>query len=282
MSSSTIAVMFLVFLSIALMLLSIWAFLLKKMIDHRDASVTYAVFHELSTPLQRMLGTLDNITHAEEGVTRNLEENISDVRGDAVTLVKLTENIRLLARTETPGANSPRTQINLSDVLDQVILDQGTYAKSNDVSIMNTGESKPIWVLANQSDLNRIFGNLIENSIKYRDSDKEKCFVSVEISIEARRVLVVVEDNGIGMSEEQIKSLGKRPQSRSPQNANISGSGFGLYLIKRIARQNGIKITWKSERGWSTRATVVFKSHKLNKSTPLIKKIMSKGHIVNT
>lgn len=100
-------------------------------------------------------------------------------------------------------------------------------------------------VTADSSELEIIFNNLLSNAVKY---NKENGSVSFRITTKAKELIVEVEDTGIGMTaEEQEMLFHEFTRIKTNKTKNISGSGLGLSIMKKIIDLNGGSVKVKSE-----------------------------------
>jgi signal transduction histidine kinase len=82
--------------------------------------------------------------------------------------------------------------------------------------------------------LETIFNNLISNAIKYSDTDKPDPCVTVKITTDKEEVSIIVEDNGLGIDQEQLEKV----FMIFYRGHNTShGSGLGLYIVKEIVEK---------------------------------------------
>ncbi len=98
-----------------------------------------------------------------------------------------------------------------------------------------------------------ILGNLLSNAIKYRDLKKTAPFVKLAMHTDGGRVLLTVEDNGVGIpkiSQERVFEMFYRAHETN------SGSGLGLFLVKRMVDRLGGQIQIHSEFGKGTTVSV--------------------------
>jgi signal transduction histidine kinase len=108
-----------------------------------------------------------------------------------------------------------------------------------------------------KSDARRIkviMSNLVSNAIKYQDPKKEKCLVRVKFKKLNNRIELRVEDNGIGISEQnqaKIFEMFYRATSIA------SGSGLGLYIVKETADKLGGMVSVESNLGKGSAFTVI-------------------------
>ena len=94
----------------------------------------------------------------------------------------------------------------------------------------------------------RVIDNLISNAIKYNKRNGE-------IRIELKRNRLVIEDTGIGISEEKIPFMFDRYLRF---NKSEGGFGVGLSIVKKIVDEYGIRIEVESEEGVGTRMVLIW------------------------
>ena len=105
----------------------------------------------------------------------------------------------------------------------------------------------PIKITADREKIEQELGNLIGNALKYSIGDEP---VVITCFAEDGRVVVRVDDNGIGISDEDKLHLFNRFfRSENPNSRTISGFGIGLYVSAEIVRLHGGNIDVDSRIG---------------------------------
>jgi signal transduction histidine kinase len=107
---------------------------------------------------------------------------------------------------------------------------------------------EPTQIKGDPSRLSQIFGNLIENAVKY--SPRGGAIV-LKWEREGEFDLITVADQGLGMSEEGQKKLFAR-FVRLEQDRSIRGTGLGLFIVRRLVESHGGRIEVKSQEGDGT------------------------------
>jgi signal transduction histidine kinase len=97
--------------------------------------------------------------------------------------------------------------------------------------------------------------NLVENSIKYRNTQRESSFVKISGRKINKNILIEIEDNGIGIKPE---NQGKVFDMFYRAQEHVSGSGLGLYIVKMSIDKLGGMINLKSEYGVGTTFQIIF------------------------
>jgi len=108
-----------------------------------------------------------------------------------------------------------------------------------------------------RQELEIILNNLISNAIKY---NKQGGRVDVSLKREDNNVIISVEDTGIGMHAKDVDKLfGDFVRIKSEETKNISGSGLGLSIVKKLLEMYEAKITVESTPGKGSCFTVYFR-----------------------
>ncbi|MFN0200414.1 MAG: sensor histidine kinase, partial [Bacteroidia bacterium] len=89
-----------------------------------------------------------------------------------------------------------------------------------------------------------IFHNIINNSIRYQDTEKENSYLDVKVKVIDNQCCIIFQDNGIGISE-QSKPRIFEMFYRGTEKAD--GSGFGLYMVKQAIEKLGGTIECESQ-----------------------------------
>lgn len=109
-------------------------------------------------------------------------------------------------------------------------------------------------ISGNPARLRQVFSNILNNAIKY-SPDGGNITVNVECDDDVIRV--AIEDEGIGVSEEDAKRLFEKfYRVQSEASRNIGGTGLGLAICKEIVESHGGTIYAKSESGKGTTMVV--------------------------
>ena len=210
------------------------------------------VSHELKTPLQSIIGSaelMENNLVKEEDMPRF----VGHIRKEAERLVNLVEDIIRLSWLDE-NRDIETELVSLKDIAAETKEALENTANEKNVTINISGED--IKLHGVRSLLYEIVYNLCENGIKY---NKEGGKVDITLSKEAGKDILVVEDTGIGIKEDQQSRIFERfyrvDKSRSKETG---GTGLGLSIVKHAAMYHNADVTLESTEGQGSKFTVMF------------------------
>jgi signal transduction histidine kinase len=122
-------------------------------------------------------------------------------------------------------------ELNLADIASAALITAQPFAIQMDVSINLDVRSETL-IKADPDDIEIVFNNLISNAVKYN-----KPGGSLEIMIDStdNDATIIFTDTGIGISKEEIDTLFTEfVRIKSEKTKNISGSGLGLSIVRKI------------------------------------------------
>lgn len=203
----------------------------------------YSVSHDLKEPL-RMIRSFMKLLKERYGDQLDDKANkyIHFAVDGAERMNLLIDN--LLEFSRIGRQNREFTKADLNDVLEKVITLLRSFIEEQN-ALVNWPEMPTI--ICQEVAIEQVFRNLISNSIKYRKRNEHPV---VEVSYEENpsRWLFSVKDNGIGIDPEfhaVVFDLFRRIET----GGEVSGTGIGLAITKKIIEQHGGKIWVESEPG---------------------------------
>ncbi len=205
--------------------------------------------HELRTPLTSIHGYAEYIEKANTTEERRLIA-AKYIMSESERLQKISEI--LLDGAFIRGNEIAMTDTDIGAVITDVAGKLRMRAENAQVEI--TCDTSPMTVKGNETLLSMLFYNLTENAIK-------ACSAGGRVNISCSDNQAIIEDNGKGMTEEQIlhstEPFYRTDKSRSRAEG---GAGLGLALCKQIVETHGAEMRFESEPGKGTKIFVTFTS----------------------
>jgi len=212
--------------------------------------------HELKSPLNAVEGYLkmmqdkkygEQITEYMEMIDRSLHR-VKGMRNLIMDMLDFT-------KIESGKKQRKIKPLDLCDISQQCVEAFQPLAIQKDVDIYINCSEK-ITLEADKQEIEIICNNLISNAIKY---NKNGGRVDVNLNKEEDKIILSVEDTGIGMEPEDTKTLFEDfVRIKSEQTKDITGSGLGLSIVKKILDMYDASISIDSEPGKGSCFTVVF------------------------
>jgi len=171
-------------------------------------------------------------------------------------LSETSKNTYLLLNNLLTWAQSQQEQIvlnpnllNLNKIVNNSILPYKSFASNKNINLINEIPNS-VSVYCDADSMNTVFGNLINNAIKFTKHGGE---VVISSEVVENKVVVSFADNGIGMKTEQLENIFRIDKSVStPGTEKEKGTGLGLILCKEFVEMNNGIITVESQVGKGT------------------------------
>jgi len=166
----------------------------------------------------------------------------------------IIDDLLKTAQIDTKGFAITRQPKNLVQLVREVIGDYQATFESRKQSVQFTPHSAIVIVRADASELRTCVANLLENASKYSPRDS---VVTVDIAIEHHQAVLTVSDQGVGIAKANYeKVFQKFTRIDNELSDTVSGSGLGLYWVRRIVEVHDGQVSLKSKLGKGTTITV--------------------------
>jgi len=219
----------------------------KKLLELNQQKSLFvsSVSHELKTPLTS-IKMYSELIRMKEGSEKEKINNYAEyIEGESERLTRLINNVLSFSRIEKGLKQYYKEPVNLNELLKKVISIMEYQVKLQNFTLNCYLEEKEMTIFADADALVDVFINLISNGIKY---SAEKKMMNIFLKSEGENCTVTFQDFGIGIPEEEQKSLFK-PYYRSKLavDMKIPGTGLGLSIIKHTADAHNITIQVQSK-----------------------------------
>ena len=210
--------------------------------------------HELRSPLMAIKTNADVALKYPQGIRETDVEKFESISSASNQMTRLTENLLLLARTDKVSQIEQKP-INLSSLLADLMQLYQSQAEEKNL-LWQADIAQDLYLLGDEGLLRQVFSNLLQNALHYTNAGDS---VTLEASRTSSKLLIKVEDTGIGIAAEHLDRIFERfwrvDKSRSYQTGK---SGLGLAITREIVRQHNGEITVASQLGVSSCFMVSF------------------------
>ncbi len=211
------------------------------------------VTHELKTPLTSIRGFVETLRNGAVNDPEVAPKFLEIIDIEAERLTMLINDILQLSEIENSDIDTNITMHNLSDTISEVVSVLQIPAEKKGVTL-NVTAAPEIMIEANRDRIKQMLINLIDNGINY---NKENGSVSINASKADGRVVISVEDTGIGIDPQHHDRIFERfYRVDKGRSRSMGGTGLGLSIVKHIVNMYNGDITLQSEPGKGTKFTI--------------------------
>jgi PAS domain S-box-containing protein len=195
--------------------------------------------HELKTPITAILGAAELLLTEKDDDPQVRERFLTHIRSEAERMQRLSETLLQLAQTGWDRRDPDIGEVELLDVASKIVERMGPLADSSYLDLTVEGDGGR--ARADEEWLQQALLVLVSNALRH--SEKGGC---VRLRAEGSRI--AVEDEGAGISEEDVPYLFERFY----RGSNSEGFGLGLPICKELVERMGGEIRLRSEMGKGT------------------------------
>ncbi len=206
-----------------------------------------AVTHELKTPIASIRLHIETLQRRELQEARK-QEFYRLMLSDADRLTETVEQVLKAGRAGDKGAGREKTDVDFSLLVRDCV--EAVKARHHLQSEALRYEEIPengagVRVRGSAEDLRTAVSNVLDNAVKYSGDHVD---VRVRLEENDKRVVLSVQDHGVGIAQDDLKRIFRRFHRLGPRSlAHVKGTGLGLFIVKSIAKKHGGRAFAQSE-----------------------------------
>jgi len=206
------------------------------------------VSHELKTPLTSIIGYVDTLIENKDIDEQTSNKFLNVIKDEADRLGVLIQDLLNLSKFE--DSNPELKPGYISKLIDKTIAILEDKAANKNIQIKKEIQPDLSQVYMVKEQIEQVMINLIDNAIKYTS---ENGLIKVRAKSENDKILVEVEDNGIGIPEKDKERIFERfYRVDKARSRSKGGTGIGLSIVKHIIKNHNSQIKLKSKSGQGT------------------------------
>ncbi len=213
--------------------------------------------HEFRTPLTTIMSSVDLITRYTDGAEKEkIEKHITRIRTKVRELTSMLNDFLSLEKLEQGLVTITPSGVDVVHLSIELIEELRSIAKrGQEIQYDHSGPDR--MVHHDRGMLTNIMSNLVSNAIKYSPENKP---IRLLTHLESGRLRITVEDQGIGIPEEDQQHMFQR-FFRASNAFTVQGTGLGLSIVRRYLDLMGGTIGFTSVSGQGTTFTVELPQH---------------------
>ena len=190
------------------------------------------VSHELRTPLTALSGQL----HAGlDHVYQLDEEAIANLYGQTQYLIRLVEDLHLLAQAEARQLPLNQVDVDLFALWQEIEAHFQILAEEKQITFRLTKQNDLAHIFADPIRLRQIFTNLLTNALRHTSAKGQ---INVSLHQDQNDIIAKLSDNGEGISAEDLPHLFDRfYRADASRSRDTGGSGLGLAIVKALVEE---------------------------------------------
>lgn len=211
--------------------------------------LTSDVAHELRTPVANVSLNLEMMLDEVWEPTKDRLQSCYEELGRISGIISDLEKLRQM---EAENMNLELEPVNLLELAQAVETAFEPDLKKKKLTCEVSGEAAA--VMGDQRRLHQVIFNLVSNAVKY---STEGGSIQIRVKHEKHKAVLIVEDQGIGMAEEELPLIFERfYRTDLSRSRKTGGAGIGLAIVKAIVQAHQGTVTVTSKVGCGSRFTV--------------------------
>ncbi len=190
------------------------------------------VTNEIINPFASVMGLSRQIMELKKGDLQKAAELAGLIFAEAATLDFQLHNIFMAARLEAGEEKPMSSEINMLELVEEMIGKIKHEADKKGITFHLNIAPSAVSVVSDREKLGLIILNLLSNAVKFSDSGRN---ITVRVQLKAGNLTIEIEDEGMGMTKEEIERVFDRFHRSDPIIQSITpGSGLGLAVVEGL------------------------------------------------
>lgn len=224
-----------------------------RVLDESRQEFVSNVSHELKTPITSMKVLADSLLAQEDVPAELYKEFMVDIAEEIERENKIINDLLSLVKMDKTSSDMNIENISLNELIELILKRLRPIAKQRNIDVLYESE-REVSAEVDEVKLTLALSNFVENAIKYNN---EYGYVKVSLNADHQYATIVVEDNGIGIPEEEQEHVFERfYRVDKSHSREIGGTGLGLAIARNAVLMHRGSIRIDSEEGVGTHITI--------------------------
>lgn len=233
----------------------------KLYIQAQEASKAKSEFianmsHELRTPLNIIIGFSELMSSSKVEASKQIKY-LHNISNSGKHLLNLMNDLIDISKIESGNLKLNYETIDSEGLIKEIVTSINLISNDKDIEV----DAAPAKIIADRKILTQILYNLISNAIKFTP---ETGNIKIKSEVENNRLIISVEDTGIGIDEEDLNMIFEKfKQVDSSVERAKQGAGLGLAITKQLIELLKGSIHVESAKGKGSRFWFILPDAKL-------------------
>lgn len=217
--------------------------IINLLINEQNKNISISKFtHEIKNPLSVCNGYIEMINYKNNDKLGEYLQIIKNELDRTITIINDFSSYKKLT-------NLNLEEIDLVYLLEEINITLNPIFQNNNAKII-LNINKEIYLNADYNKLKQVFINLLKNTLEAK-KENENLIVKININIIKDNVEIIIEDNGVGMSKEQLNKIFDLFYTTKQ-----TGTGIGTAYSKEVIELHGGTIKYKSKINKGTKVYI--------------------------
>ncbi|WP_203364550.1 HAMP domain-containing sensor histidine kinase [Bacillus sp. REN10] len=222
----------------------------RKKLDRLKEEWIANISHDMKTPLASIQGFAEMMKDKDYNFPiEEMREYAEIIEQKSLYIKEVIDDLNLTTRLKNKQMSLNKQSVNIVSLVRNIVIDLLNDPKYQERSITFDCKEEGIFLAVDELLLRRALSNLIYNAVVHNDPDTN---VTVKVEREEGKTAVYIEDNGKGMSKEELNHIFSRYYRGTNTGESHKGSGLGTAIAKDIIEAHQGVIMIKSILGEGT------------------------------
>lgn len=231
-----------------------------KELEHIRNEFFANISHEFKTPLTIIMSVIQvlelSINHEQNGLVKDpgLEKYMSLIKKNSYRLLRLVNNLIDITKIDAGQCHLKLNNFNIVNVVEEIVLAAVSNIQDKRIDLTFDTEVEEEIIACDPEKIERVILNLLSNAVKYTGGEG---IIDVNLKLEEEMVVVIVEDNGMGIPDNKVDLIFERfIQGYDIMTRHCEGSGIGLSVVRSMVEMHGGNVCVRSKEGQGARFEV--------------------------
>lgn len=214
------------------------------------------VSHDIRTPLSMIMGYAGRIADGNTADS-SIKEQVEIIRSQSIKIRDLVQDLNLVSQLEYEMQPLHKEPVRLSKLLRSYVAELFNTGVSDiySIDLEITPAAETAAMDCDPRLISRAISNLVQNSMKH---NPQGCHVKLSLDCSEPSLILIIADDGIGLSAEKLQELEKKPHYMNSTDERLDlRHGLGLLLVRQIveAHEGIMQIKSAANQGFTTTLT---------------------------
>jgi len=216
-----------------------------KELDQLKSEFLSLATHQIRAPLTAIKGYSSMLLEGDFGVLPQKAKDATDtIMKSCQNLINIVADFLNISRIEQGKMVYEKSIFDIKDLTKEVLNELKPNIEKAGLALEIKIPTEEMRVNADRGKIKQVIGNIVDNSIKYTVHGS----IVVSVFKEKNKANVAVKDSGVGIDPSEVNKLfNKFSRTKEANKTNVTGTGLGLYIAKKMTEAQGGNIKVSSE-----------------------------------